>query len=321
LRILDVTDLKQSDPSFMRDVVTRTHVFARLNPTQKLQIIQAYQRQGIGVMMVGDGINDVLALKVADVGVAMGRSGTDLARKAADLVLEDDDLEAIVMALSSGRTFYENMRRSLHFLLVANHLNILIDLSARAGFLSQGFSPFQALWTNLACLSLASEPPQSDMLERPLPSPQTGLLRGDEWKTSFTDAGKVAAGSIPMALFGLMRYGAAPRVGQLFSRSLAVNQTLLSFHSFGEEGKERGKRPANTLLRLSLLGVVGSYFLSVLRPSFGKSLPAAASGLLNALALGGSALFSHALLKGEKRRNGASVPIPSSGWESNESSP
>ena len=162
LSILDAIDLNQISAAGLRSVVTRAHVFARLSPAQKLQVIQAYQSAGMSVMMVGDGFNDVLALKVSDVGVAMGREGADLARQSADLVLEDDDLSAVMAAIAQGRSFYRNLRGSVRYLLTASQTDLLLELSARTGFLNQGAGLGHAFWTNLVCLSLAHEPAPED---------------------------------------------------------------------------------------------------------------------------------------------------------------
>ena len=136
LRILDAVDLKNLNGEGLRSVVTRTHVFARLSPAQKQQVIQAYQNAGLSVVMVGDGFNDVLALKVADVGIAMGRRGAELARRTADLVLEDDNLDGLLRAVATGRAFYGNIRRSLAFVLAAAHMDLAAELVSRGGWVA-----------------------------------------------------------------------------------------------------------------------------------------------------------------------------------------
>lgn len=99
----------------MKALSGKVHVFARVSPAHKLQIVQALQRAGRVVAMTGDGINDGPALKAADIGIAMGHTGTDVAREVADVVLEDDHLETMIIAVQHGRTIYNNIRKSVRF--------------------------------------------------------------------------------------------------------------------------------------------------------------------------------------------------------------
>ena len=133
LKILESTHLTSIDPEVLKALCGNVHVFARVSPAHKLQIVQALQRAGKVVAMTGDGINDGPALKAADIGIAMGHSGTDVAREVADIVLEDDNLETLVTAVSHGRTIYSNIRKSLHFLLSTNMSEIIVTFGAIAG--------------------------------------------------------------------------------------------------------------------------------------------------------------------------------------------
>lgn len=292
IRVLDAMNLKNLDAVAMRNLVTKTHVFARLNPTQKLQVIQAYQSEGIGVLMVGDGINDVLALKVADVGIAMGRDGTDLARKAADLVLEDDDLRKVAVAIANGREFYGNIEKSLRFLITANRVDLMTEFTATAGALGQGINPWQSVWTNLACLSLASERSGPIRLYSRSPEQNAMMLGSDEIGDSAAEAVKLIAAAGPAALYGLARYGASSAASGLFFRSISINQLLYALACRDGIEDPAAPRAAGHLLRLTLWGAVGGYLALSLFRGFG--------GLVDALALGVSALFSRALAKGRR---------------------
>ncbi len=116
----------------MRALAKRAHVFARVSPAHKLQIVQALQEAGKVVAMTGDGINDGPALKAADVGIAMGRTGTDIAREVADVVLEEDNLDTLIIAIRDGRTTYINIRKSVHFFLATNLSEIMLTFTALA---------------------------------------------------------------------------------------------------------------------------------------------------------------------------------------------
>jgi Ca2+-transporting ATPase len=286
LRILDASDLNGSRLDSLRSVVTRTHVFARLSPTQKLQIIQAYQSAGMSVAMVGDGFNDILALKVADVGIAMGREGADLARRTADLVLEDDDLENVLQAVVSGRAFYGNMRRSLRFLSASAHMDVLSDLMARSPIGGKGPSPLQNVWSNLACLALALEPASGEGRDRAAAA--EALISPEELRASVTDALQVMAATGITAGCGLARYGIGPETDRLVWRSASINQLLYAF-TCREAGGAASYPPP--MLQAVFWVVAGGHLIHTLL-SGGPS-----RGLLNVFALGASAWLSRLLVK------------------------
>jgi P-type Ca2+ transporter type 2C len=145
LEILDSTQLAPIDPDVLQALATRVHVFARVSPAHKLQIVQALQRAGKVVAMTGDGINDGPALKAADIGIAMGHTGTDVAREVADVILEDDHPETMIIAVAEGRRICDNIRKSIHFLLSSNLSAILVMLTATAAGLGQPLNAMQ-LW-------------------------------------------------------------------------------------------------------------------------------------------------------------------------------
>jgi len=166
--------------------VQQVSVFARVTATQKLRIVRSLKRRGEVVAMTGDGVNDAPALREADIGVAMGRSGTDVAREAADMVIADDNFASIVEAVREGRAIYQNIQKFIFFLLSSN-AGLLIAVFA-ASFLP-GFAPLtplMILWINLVtnglpALALGIDPPDaSQMLEAPRPS-SSGLLGKREY--------------------------------------------------------------------------------------------------------------------------------------------
>ncbi len=267
LRILDAADLRGAALTELAGVVARTHVFTRLSPTQKLQIIQSYQSAGLSVVMVGDGFNDVLALKVADVGIAMGLKGADMARKAADLVLEDDALENVAAAIEGGRRFYGNMRRSLRFVAGAAHVDIAAALAAKTAAGGSGLSPLQPVWTNLAALALAVDAAGSPDGAAPPGAPPV-LIDREQIGGAAADAARVMAASGLAGVYALARYGGGAAAGRVFWSSLALNQLLLALRGGGREGAA-AERPRPVLwgiagLPLLLLALSGGGLLDLL---------------------------------------------------------
>lgn len=149
LEILDSTRLADLAPEALQALSRQVHVFARVSPAHKLQIVQALQKSGRTVAMTGDGINDGPALKAADIGVALGASGTDVAREVADVILEKDDLETMIVAVGQGRTIYSNIRKSLRFLLATNFSEIIVMFAAGAVGGIYPLTAMQLLWINL----------------------------------------------------------------------------------------------------------------------------------------------------------------------------
>ena len=176
-------DLEGMDEAALRDAVRHTTVFARTTPEHKLRLVQALQANGEIVAMTGDGINDAPALKRADVGVAMGRKGTEAAKEAAEMVLADDNFATIVTAIREGRTVYDNLRKVIGWTLPTNGGESMIFILAIALGLTLPLSPLQVLWINTTTavglgLVLAFEPPEPDVMARPPRDPQSGLLSG-----------------------------------------------------------------------------------------------------------------------------------------------
>ncbi len=165
----------------LRTVVGRTDTFARTSPEHKLRLVRALQRNGEVVAMTGDGVNDAPALKRADVGVAMGIKGTEATKEAADMVLADDDFSTIERAIEEGRRIYDNLQKSLVFLLPTNGAQSLVILVAVLFGLTLPLSPVQILWVNMVTaitlsLALAYEPAEPDLMDRPPRDPKAPLV-------------------------------------------------------------------------------------------------------------------------------------------------
>ncbi len=182
---------KISDEELVRDVED-IKVYARVSPEHKMRIVQAWKKKGHIVAMTGDGVNDAPALKRSDLGVAMGITGTDVAKESADMVLTDDNFASIVAAVEEGRGIYENIRKFVAYLLSANAGEVLVMLLATlmlgAGLIDRQFLPFltpvQLLWINLVtdglpALALGVDPYPTDIMNRPPRDPKEGVLSKD----------------------------------------------------------------------------------------------------------------------------------------------
>jgi Ca2+-transporting ATPase len=173
---------KLSNKEFNK-IVEKISVYARVSPEHKLRIVKALKEKGDIVAMTGDGVNDAPALKQADIGVAMGITGTDVTKEAADMVLADDNFASIVKAVEGGRTIYDNIRKFTFFLLRSNFDELLvIGVFALLG-LELPLTAGMILWINLMtdgapAVALSQDPPSKDVMGRPPRKPDEGLLHG-----------------------------------------------------------------------------------------------------------------------------------------------
>ncbi|HYN31846.1 MAG TPA: cation-translocating P-type ATPase, partial [Ilumatobacteraceae bacterium] len=191
-RVLIGSDLDQMSDDEFSAAASEVSVFARVSPEHKLRIVGALQAQGQVVAMTGDGVNDAPALKRADIGVAMGITGTDVSKEAADMVLRDDNFATIVAAVEEGRVIYDNLRRFVSFAVAGNLGKIIVMLIWPIPFLVSGdagggvviaFLPLQLLWLNLMTdgllgLSMGVEPAEPGVMQRDPHRPSDGLWAG-----------------------------------------------------------------------------------------------------------------------------------------------
>ncbi|MCK5574561.1 MAG: HAD-IC family P-type ATPase, partial [Sphingomonadales bacterium] len=170
-----------NDQTAFDAVVSRARVFARISPMQKLDIVQSMQRAGHVVAVTGDGVNDASALAAADIGAAMGRSGTDVAREAADLIVTDDDLMSIAAGIEEGRIAYDNVRKVIYLLISTGAAEIMLFVAAISTGLPLPLTPVQLLWLNLVSqgiqdVTLAFEKGEPDVLSRQPRRPGEGIF-------------------------------------------------------------------------------------------------------------------------------------------------
>jgi Ca2+-transporting ATPase len=180
-KVLTGAEIENLSFDELKNVVDEVQVFARVSPEHKLKIVQALQERGHIVSMTGDGVNDAPALKRADIGVAMGITGTDVSKEAADMVLLDDNFSTIVSAVKEGRTIYDNIRKFVRFSVAGNIGKVLVMLLAP--FLGKPIPllPLQLLWLNLLTdgllgLGMGVENAESDTMKRPPYSPKEGVF-------------------------------------------------------------------------------------------------------------------------------------------------
>jgi Ca2+-transporting ATPase len=202
-------DLDNLDDEALKRRVLDIGIFARVSPEHKLRIVKAFRERNCVVAMTGDGVNDAPALKTANVGLAMGRTGTDVAKEAADIVLTDDNFSTVVAAIEEGRTIYDNIKKFIGYLLSCNAAEIFVMLLSVIFALPTPFIPIQILWLNLVtdtppALALGAEPAAADVMRRKPRNQQEGIFAGGLWY-------RIATQGIVMALLTLLVF-----VGELY---------------------------------------------------------------------------------------------------------
>ena len=230
--VLTGQELEKMNEDTLRSRVLDVDIYARVSPEHKLRLVNVLQGQGLIVAMTGDGVNDAPALKRADVGIAMGRNGTEAAKEAAEMVLADDNFATIVHSVKEGRTVYANLQKAFLFMLPNNGGEALVLIAAILfGFQQLPLTPVQILWVNMVTavaleLALAFEPPEKDiMMRRPRHANMPILTRYLIWRIVFVSL-IMMAGTMGLFLWG-MEQGESVE----YARTVAVN-TLVIFQIF-----------------------------------------------------------------------------------------
>ena len=229
---------KISDSKLEKEIMNYS-VFARVTPEHKVRIVKAFQKTGAVVAMTGDGVNDAPALKKSDIGIAMGRKGTDVAKNAADMILNDDNFVTIVDAVKHGRNIFDNIKKAIHFLIATNIGEIVTIF---VGLLLGVKSPLlavQLLWVNLVtdslpAIALGLEPPEKDIMNRP---PR------DSRKSIFADGlmGKIVVEGFMIGMFTILAFFIGNRYyGIEVARTMAfISLGMLELiHSFNVKSEE-----------------------------------------------------------------------------------
>lgn len=222
-QVVTGAEVASASPEELRGWIERVRVFARMAPTQKLDVVQAAQAHGHFVAVTGDGVNDAPALKAANIGVAMGRAGTDVAREAAELVLSDDDFKTIVAGVEEGRVAYDNIRKVIFLLASTGAAEVLLLGFSVASGVPLPLLPVQILWLNLVTSGiqdkpLALEPGEGDVLGRPPRPPQQSVFDHLMIERTLVVAGAMAALGFAVFVWAL---------DQGYSESSARNLLLL----------------------------------------------------------------------------------------------
>lgn len=226
----------------------RISVFARVTPEHKLRIVRAWQSLGAIVAMTGDGVNDAPALRRADVGVAMGRSGTEVARDAASMILMDDNFATIIKAVANGRNVYRNIRHAIQFLLSGNIAGILCVLYTTLLALPLPFAPVHLLFINLLtdslpAIAIGMEPQEEELLSGPPRDPREGILTAGFLMRILMQGGLIAVGTLAAYRIGLVRGGAGTASTMAFL-TLTLARLLHGFNC----------RSERSIIRLGLFG-------------------------------------------------------------------
>ncbi|UCC73591.1 MAG: HAD-IC family P-type ATPase [Gemmatimonadota bacterium] len=231
------------------DRLEHVAAFSRVSPEDKLRIVEAFQNRGAIVGMLGDGVNDAAALKKADIGVAMGLRGTDVAKETADVVLQDDRFETIGAAVEDGRVIYDNIRKFIFYLFSCNLSEVATLLITGLAGMPLPLLPLQILWLNLVtdvfpALALAMEPPEPDVMQRPPRDPRSAILSPWFLSSVGTFALLITAATLGVFFWALeVRQLAVPHAVTLAFMTLALAQL---FHVFNA----RSARPVVTMARL-----------------------------------------------------------------------
>ena len=269
---VDGAEVERASEAELASLVEHGAVFSRMSPESKLRVIAALQRSGEIVAMLGDGVNDAAALQRADIGVAMGRRGTDVAKQVAGIVLQDDRFQTVAAAVEEGRVVFANIRKFVYYLFSCNAGELLVLVGAGVAGLPLVLLPLQILWLNLVtdtlpALALALEPAEPGIMRRSPRSPRSGLFSAGMLRSIIFYAALIAGCTLAAFVWGLRVAdgGSARHATTLSFMTLALAQL---FHL----GNARGILPVTTLRRaLANPYAIGAVAVTILLQIFAVS--------------------------------------------------
>jgi Ca2+-transporting ATPase len=264
-RVVTGVELERMSDADLPAVVEDVSVFARVSPEHKLRIVEALRGKGHVVAMTGDGVNDAPALRKADIGVAMGITGTDVSKEASDMVLRDDNFATIVAAVEEGRVIYDNLRRFVKFAVAGNIGKVLVMLFWPIPYLLSGgevtaavaLLPLQLLWLNLMTdgllgLSMGMEPAERSVMRRPPHSPSVGIFSGGLGFQAIWSGLLIGATTLAIG-YAYHESGNATWQTMMFT-SLAILQV---FQALGTRSNAESLFTIGLLSNRVMLGVIG----------------------------------------------------------------
>jgi Ca2+-transporting ATPase len=299
LQVLESSKLEEVEPELLSGLVKNVHVFARVSPAHKLRIVQAFQDAGRIVAMTGDGINDGPALKAADIGVAMGESGTNVAHDVSDVVLEDDNLHTMAIAVEQGRTIYNNIRKMIHFMVSTNLTEIEVMLVGIAMGMGQPLNSMQLLWINLVTdifpgLALSMEPAEQDVMSHLPRGREDVIIGGGDLKKMTIESAFIGLGAMAAYTYGLKRYGPGAAASTLAFNTLTLNDLAHAYSSRSEYrcvfNGGHGMAP-NPHLNKAILGMASLQALVSVVPGFRRLLGTTPMGIVDLAVIAGGVLL------------------------------
>ncbi|HOX22878.1 MAG TPA: HAD-IC family P-type ATPase, partial [Elusimicrobiales bacterium] len=269
-------DIDTKTPEEMQEIVKITDVYARVSPEHKMKIVDALRANGEIVAMTGDGVNDAPAIKRADIGVAMGITGTDVAKETADMVAADDNFASIFAAVLEGRVVYDNIRKATFFLIPTGLAAILSLIGAMFMGLPAPYLPIQLLWINLVTnglqdVALAFEPAEPGIIERQPRNPKENIMTRTMLQRTLLVGVLIAAG----ILFVFHR---AVSSGQSLEHARTLAVTVMVFFQFFQAWNSRSERLSivqmnplgNPFLAYSMLAALLAQLAVIYEPFMGR---------------------------------------------------